>query len=167
MSYRNKTYVCFDADSDIRFYCLMKAWKQNDNTEFNFYNAHEINNIASCSSEETIKKRLRERMNNSKVLLVLVGEKTKNLYRFVRWEIMTALSMGLTVICVNLNHKRQIDQTLCPPILKDVLAIHVSFSPKIVQYALEGWPQQHAGLIKTHNKGPYFYEEKIYSSLGI
>ena len=30
MAYRNKTYVCFDADSDIRYYNLMKAWKEND-----------------------------------------------------------------------------------------------------------------------------------------
>jgi hypothetical protein len=33
MAYRNKTYVAFDGDSDIRYYRLMKAWKQNDNTE--------------------------------------------------------------------------------------------------------------------------------------
>lgn len=34
MPYRNKTYVAFDADSDIRYYRLMKAWKQSDNSEF-------------------------------------------------------------------------------------------------------------------------------------
>ena len=37
MAYRNKTYVCFDGDTDMRYYNLMKAWKQNDNTDFNFY----------------------------------------------------------------------------------------------------------------------------------
>lgn len=44
MAYRNKVYVSFDADSDIRYYYLMKAWKQGDNTSFNFYDAHDVNN---------------------------------------------------------------------------------------------------------------------------
>ena len=43
MAYRNKVYVSMDADNDLHYYYLMKAWKQNDNTEFNFYDAHEIN----------------------------------------------------------------------------------------------------------------------------
>ena len=30
MSYRNKTYVAFDGDNDIKYYWLMKAWKQTD-----------------------------------------------------------------------------------------------------------------------------------------
>ena len=35
MAYRNKTYVAFDADSDIRYYRLMTAWKQSDYSDFN------------------------------------------------------------------------------------------------------------------------------------
>ena len=44
MSYKNKVYVSMDADNDLRYYYLMKAWKQNDNTDFNFYDAHDLNN---------------------------------------------------------------------------------------------------------------------------
>lgn len=40
--YRNKTYVAFDADSDIRYYRLMKAWKQSENSEFNFLNSDDL-----------------------------------------------------------------------------------------------------------------------------
>ena len=29
MSYRNKTYVAFDGDNDIKYYWLMRAWKKN------------------------------------------------------------------------------------------------------------------------------------------
>ena len=43
MAYRNKIYVSMDADSDIHYYYLMKAWKQNDVTWFNFYDAHDVN----------------------------------------------------------------------------------------------------------------------------
>ena len=28
MAYRNKVYVSMDADNDLRYYYLMKAWKQ-------------------------------------------------------------------------------------------------------------------------------------------
>jgi hypothetical protein len=31
-TYTNKTYVAFDADSDIRYYRLMQAWKKNNLT---------------------------------------------------------------------------------------------------------------------------------------
>ena len=43
MAYRNKTYVAFDGDNDMRYYQLMKAWNQNDSTSFNFHDAHDIN----------------------------------------------------------------------------------------------------------------------------
>ena len=42
MPYRNKVYVAFDGDRDIHYYRLMKAWKQNDYTDFNFYDAHDL-----------------------------------------------------------------------------------------------------------------------------
>ena len=45
MAYKNKVYVSMDADNDLRYYYLMKAWKQSDHTSFNFYDAHDINNI--------------------------------------------------------------------------------------------------------------------------
>lgn len=58
MAYRNKTYVCFDGDTDMRYYNLMKAWKQNDNTEFNFYDAHDLNSARDTSLEQSIKNQL-------------------------------------------------------------------------------------------------------------
>ena len=118
MAYKNKTYVCFDADNDIKYYNLMKAWKENDSVAFNFHNAHEINNLREWSSEETIKRRLRERLANTKVLVVLIGESTRNLYKYVRWEIEYAVNNDIPIIGVNLNGKRKRDD-LCPPIMRD------------------------------------------------
>lgn len=54
MAYKNKVYVSMDADNDLRYYYLMKAWKQSDHTSFNFYDAHDINNIYD-KSEASIK----------------------------------------------------------------------------------------------------------------
>lgn len=61
MAYRNKTYVCFDGDTDIKYYNLMKAWKQNDNTDFNFYDAHDLNTAYDSSKEESIKKAIKRK----------------------------------------------------------------------------------------------------------
>lgn len=165
MAYRNKTYVAFDGDNDIRYYNLMKAWKQNDYTDFNFYDAHDLNTARDTSLETTIKAKLKERMNNSKVFVLLVGEHTKNLYRFVRWEIEQALSMNLPIIVVNLNGKRQIDADLCPPILKDKLAIHISFGAKIMQYALENWPNSYVTKSMQGDTANYRYPDTVYDGL--
>lgn len=167
MAYRNKTYVCFDADNDIRYYRLMQAWKQNDNTDFDFYNAHDLNIINPDDSEETKKRKLRERLKNSKIFIVLVGDRTKYQIKYVRWEIETALDMGLPIIVSNLNGKRHFDSNLCPPILEDKLAIHVSFNAKIIQFALENWETEHYQHVREGKSVPYYYSDSIYSNLGL
>ena len=103
MAYRNKTYVCFDGDSDIHYYRLMQAWHQSDHTQFNLYNAHDLNRARDSSLETSIKRQLRERLHNTNVFVVLIGEKTRYLYKFVRWEMEQALSLDLPIIGVNLN----------------------------------------------------------------
>ncbi len=167
MAYSNKTYVAFDADNDIHYYRLMQAWKQSDNNSFNFYDAHDINNLRQWSSEETIKLRLRERLNNTKVFVLLVGEQTKYLYKFVRWEIEQALKLNLPIICVNLNGQRSIDNDRCPPILKGELALHVSFNAKIIEKALIRWETLHYENKKSGKTGDFYYDADYYKSLGL
>jgi len=167
MAFRNKTYVCFDGDEDMKYYRLMQAWKANDNVEFNFHDAHDLKQCRDSSNEETIKRSLRERMNNSKLLIVLVGEKTKNLFKFVRWEIETAMSLGIPIIVVNLNGSRVFDADRCPPILKSELAIHVPFNMKIIQYAIDHWRDSHMEIFMENNTCPHNYKESIYKTLGV
>ena len=166
MAYRNKTYVAFDGDNDINYYYLMKAWKQSDNTNFDFYDAHDINTARDASSEETIKRRLRERMNNSKVFVLLIGEHTKNLYKFVRWEIETALALGLPIISVNLNNSKKQDDR-CPAIIRNELAIYIPFKQAIMQYALENWPNSHSSYKQAGKSGAYTYNDSVYKSFGL
>jgi hypothetical protein len=61
MAYRNKTYICFDGDTDMNYYRLMQAWKDNENHDFNFHNAHDLNTSRDSSQEESIKRQLRDR----------------------------------------------------------------------------------------------------------
>jgi len=167
MAYRNKTYVSFDADNDIHYYRLMQAWKQSDNTNFNFYDAHELNRLLPTSSEETMKRKLRERLLNSKTFIVLVGKQTRYLFKFVRWEMEQALKLDIPIIAVNLNGKRKMDSDRCPPIIRDELAIHISFNARIVQHALEHWENRHFELKRKGESGPYYYKQNVYERLGL
>lgn len=167
MAYRNKTYVCFDADTDILHYRLMCAWKENEKIAFDFRNAHDLNVLRKDSSEETIKRKLRERLAGTMVFVVLVGENTKYLYKFVKWEIEYAVEKDIPIIVVNLNKQRSKDADLCPPIIRDHLAIHVSYHQSIIDHALNNWPSEHAAHRKAKEGGPYHYAAQIYDGLGI
>lgn len=144
MSYRNKTYIIFDADNDMNYYRLMTAWKENEKIEFNFHNAHDLNNLRNGSNEETIKRKLRERMINSKQAIVLVGDYTKNLYTFVKWEIEIALEMDIPIIAVNID-KANTSTGKTPPILKkDAYFLNVPFELEKIKYALDNFPSSYA-----------------------
>lgn len=167
MPYRNKVFVSFDGDNDINYYRLMLAWKQSDHTTFNFYNAHDVSSARDTSLEETIKRSLRLRLKETKVFVLLVGKSTKYLYKFVKWEIEQALAMGLPIICVNLNGTRHQDATNCPAVLRGELAMHVSFNTKIIEFALDHWPAQFTQLKAQNSTGPYYYNDQIYTNLGL
>lgn len=170
MVYRNKTYIAFDGDNDIHYYYLMKAWKHNQRdffSDFNFYDAHDINFARDSSREESIKTQLKKRLDETKLFVLLIGNNTKYLYKFVRWEIEEAIKREIPIIAVNLNGKRVMDSNLCPPILQVQLAIHISFSQKIIEYALEKWGEQYQNLKKSGNSGPHQYDERTYKALGL
>ena len=167
MAYRNKAFVSFDGDNDIHYYRLMTAWKQNDNTPFNFQDAHDINTALDRSTEDTIKTRLRERLNNSKVVISLIGEQTRYLHKFVRWELEQAIKMNLPIIGVNLNWMKSLDSNRCPPVLRDELVVYISFNMKILQHALENWPDEYSRLKKEGKTGSYYYSSDIYARLGL
>ena len=167
MAYRNKVYISFDGDNDIHYYRLMQAWKQNDNTDFNFYNAHDLNTARDSSQEESIKRQLRIRFQNTKTFVILIGESTRYLYKFVRWEMEQALALDLPIIGVNLNGLRYQDSEKCPPIIRDELAIYISYNAAILQYALETWPMKHSSLKLQGKSGPYYYKQSHYQALGL
>ena len=167
MAYRNKTYVCFDGDTDIRYYRLMQAWHQSDRTRFTLYNAHDLNTARDTSQPESIKRQLRERLLNTKVFVVLIGERTRYLTRFVRWEMEQALKLGLPIIGVNLNGLRSRDAARCPPTIRDEVAIYISFNAAILQFALEHWPDSHRMYLAKGESGPFFYKSAIYGRLGL
>jgi len=167
MPYRNKCYACFDGDEDIHYYRLLTAWAANDRFGFTFNDAHDLTQARDSSTEESIKRSLRTRLNNTREFLLLIGKNTKNLYRFVRWEIETAINLDIPIIAVNLNGKRDFDPDLCPPILRHELAIHIPFGQKIIEHALAEWPEIHAQFAKQKSREPKHFMDSVYKKLGI
>lgn len=166
MSYRNKTYVIFDGDNDMWAYAYMKGWKENENIDFNFYDAHDIRPLTDRALEETVKRRLRERMASAKQAIVLIGENTKNLYRFVRWEMELSLKKDIPIVAVNLNGKRQMDSDRCPSIIRDEYLVHISFKMKIIKYALDNFPTVYHSR-DPEEKGDRYYINEVYEKLGL
>lgn len=166
MGYRNKTYIAFDGDNDMHWYRLMTAWKANDGFSLNFHNAHDLNTARDSSQEESIKRQLRERFANSKLLIVLIGENTRYLTKFVKWELEVALKLGLPIVGVNLNGSRSIDER-CPPTIKSELVIYVPFKHKIIEHALDTWPAEFSHYRKDGKTGPFYYIQDVYTRLGL
>lgn len=166
MSYKDKTYVIFDGDEDYWAYARMKGWNQLPNIDFDFDNAHDINNLRDGSSEETVKRKLRERFKFAKQVIVLIGKKTKNLHRFVRWELDVALGLELPIIAVNLNGERSIDLDLCPPIIRDEYVVHISYKMRIIKYAMENFPSFYARRAPNAS-GALYYPDQVYKNLDL
>lgn len=160
-------YVVFDGDKDMWAYRFMRGWTANERVDFELDDAHELGSqITDRASEETIKRRLRSRMARSDVILVLVGESTRYLYRFVRWELEFARELGLPIVVVNLNGLRECDEDRCPPIIRDATAVHVPFKAKIIAYALEHFPDEYAERDEDDD-GPRYYPPSVYRKLGL
>src|SRR5665213_3515639 len=160
MAYRNKTYIAFDGDEDIHYYRLMTAWKAHDGFSLNFQDAHDLNTARDSSEEEGIKRQLRERFANSKLFAVLIGEKTRYLTRFVKWEMEVALRLDLPIIGVNLNGSRTRD-TRCPPTIRDELVVYVPFAHDIIEYAMDNWPASHKSHKSQGHSGPFEYKDEV------
>lgn len=147
-----RTFVGFSS-TDINYYWLMKAWKENENIDFNFTDCQLHNDIKS-DDENYVKRKCRERINMAGKFIQLIGEDTRYRYKYVRWEAEVAIEKGCTIIGVNLDGSKGIVEMTCPPIIRDIGAIFVPFSPYIIKYALENY--------KMDESDNYYYKDEVY-----
>ncbi len=145
----------------------MKAWKQSDYTSFTFSDAHDLNYAFDSSQRESILAQLRTRFDSSKTFVILIGDRTRLLRKFVPWEIDQAISRKLPIICVNLSNLREMDSQRCPDKLKVALAIHIPFGQKILEYALDNWPASAESHRKAGQTGPFHFKPEVYTRLGL
>jgi len=167
MSYKNKTYIIFDGDNDKWAYARMKGWKALKNIDFDFENAHDAYPLTDRANDETyIKSILRKRFATAAQVVVIIGEKTKNLYKYVRWELEVVQELGLPIIAVNLNGKRTQDSQLCPAIIKDEYVVHIPFKLQIIKYALDNFPSEFKKK-ETKAVGSRNYPDTVYDKLDL
>lgn len=162
-------YVVFDGDKDRWAYAYMRGWTTNNRVDFEFKDAHDLDNMTGrAQNEQYVKSHLKPRMEASGCILVMIGEKTRYQYRYIRWELELAIDLDLPIIGVNLNGKREIDPDLCPPIIRTHCVVHISYQKDIIKYALANWPAEYRRLdAVTRAQGPRFYYEWVYKDLGL
>lgn len=148
-------YIVFDGDNDHWAYSYMNGWKKNRNIDFTFQNAHDLDNMTSRAQDELyVKSKLKERMNQSTAVVVLIGESTKNLFKYVRWELELALDLGLPIIAVNLNKKNRQDYERCPAIIRDNgCVVHIPYELAAIKHAMANWPREFSGLTTAERSG--------------
>jgi hypothetical protein len=98
-------------------------------------------------------------------MLVLVGENTKNLHKFVRWEQEVALSMGIPIVAVYLNKSESRDNSVCPPIIRDELVLHIPYKLATCRWAIDNWPTQYEKYKKEGSKEAYHISANLLAKL--
>lgn len=100
MAYRNGSYVAFHANgtnipggkSDIDYYNLLKAWSAKTSDDFTMCNSHEKTAaVRDTSSSERLMSVLRERLKNSKNMVLIIGTTTKLDDDWIPFEISEAV----------------------------------------------------------------------------
>lgn len=169
MAYRNKTFVSF-ASEDLGHYNLMRAWRSNENIDFDFHDAHDLNTALDTSQPDTIRRRLRERLANTKQVVLLVGDDTRAVAarqsRFLFYEVEVIKRLELPVVFANLNRSRDAEDARLPRELLTEYTLSVSFQPTIIKKALDDWVERYPEGRKTKS-GPHFYKARVYQALGL
>lgn len=153
-------YRCFVgfSSTDKKYFDLMKAWKANQNHEFDFIDC-QLDQEINSEDETYIKRKCRERIDMASTFIQLIGEDTKYKYKYVRWEAEIAKEKDCRIICVNLNNDKSCNNDTCPAVLNNIGAIFVPFKEKIIQYAITNY--------EKNNSGNWYYKSEFYKSLGL
>lgn len=152
----SRTFVGFSS-TDIHYYRLMLAWKENEKIDFNFTNC-QLGQEVNSENEAYIKRKCRERIDMAGTFIALIGQDTRSKHKYVRWEMEVAKEKNCRIIGVNLDQSRQMVDATCPPIIRDSGTLFVPFSPKIVAFALKHW--------EGKTKSNWHYADDIYRQLG-
>src|SRR5687767_10394973 len=99
MAYRSGTYVAFHAGgtsdptaSDIKYYNLLRAWKELEDVDFRFIDSHEkAGAVRDVSKKQRLRTVLSERLRNSRNMVLVVTALTQQDTDWVPFEIAYAV----------------------------------------------------------------------------
>lgn len=182
MAYRNGTYIAFHAngtnipiDSDIKYFNLLKAWTAKTDDDFSLINSHDKTSaVRDTSLRTTLQNRLRERLRNSKHLLLIIGETTKYDTDWVPHEIEYAVdNCNIPIIVAYTGEEYILDPKkysyLWPKALKDRIengkasCIHIPFKKEPLKDAISQFSHNN----KPKGGGLGYYSIESYKHFGI
>ena len=99
MAYRSGTYIAFDGLgqtnptlSDFRYYATMQAWASHKNIDFKYVDSHDKTcAVRDTSLRTTLESRIRERLANSKNVVVILSSDTRKSGSMLTYEIEQAV----------------------------------------------------------------------------
>ena len=98
---RTRTYIAFDGDTDLMSYRTFQAWSADPSHPFYLNDAHDLNYARDDSLPQSIINQLRERLEASKHLVLIIGSATNHNRRgILQYEIRYALRHALPIILV-------------------------------------------------------------------
>jgi len=153
----SRVFVGFSSDNK-HYFDLMKAWKKNENMDFDFIDL-QLDKAINSDNESYIKGLIRNKITRSGTFIQIIGNNTKSKHKYVRWEAEVAIEKNCRLICVNINGNREINEILTPPILKNKGAIFVPFKANIINYALEHFQKK--------VDDDWHYKNTVYTELGL
>ena len=95
--------------------------RENDKIDFNFYDAHDLFVAKDTSTRDTIKRRLRERLNVEQVVRGSADAKEKggDNYSFLAHEIDVIQEFDLPIVIANSDGGRYVNNSFIPKPLLD------------------------------------------------
>lgn len=182
MAYRNGTYVAFNgngeknpAKSDFRYYNLLKAWKNSENIEFTFSDSHEKTySVKDDSLKQTLRTRLKERMKNSKNMLLILSDDTNWDRGELNYEIELAVDkFDIPIIAVYPDFLYILDPSALrkywPKSLQERIdnetakCIHIPFKEELIFSAIS----QFSINDDTIDLPLAYYDKQVYINLGL
>lgn len=182
MAYRNGTYIAFHAndtpnptESDMKYYNTLRMWKVREDNDFNFINSHDkTGSVRDTSKKATLERSLKERLNNSKNMILIIGDTTWQDTDWVPMEIAYAVDVcKIPIIAAYPGYNwilapAQLSQ-LWPKALADRISngtahvIHIPFRQEPLTSAVSQFDLTHFPL----GGGLGYYSREAYSSWGI
>ena len=90
--------------------------------------------------------------------VLLIGKDTKLKTTYVQPEVEAAVEKGCSMIAVNIDHCRGVHPVNTPAFIKDVGAIFIPFSSRIMSFALADHPPK--------PRGDFVYTDDFYRDHG-
>jgi hypothetical protein len=156
-----RTFVGFSSADKYR-YDLMTAWKANENIPFDFAD-FQLNDAIDSTDEYYIKSRIRPKIVRSDTYALIIGADTFMKTTYVKWEVEVAIETGCRLIGVNLNANRFV-HPLTPRFFLNKGALHVPYSPHILEQALKPWNR--SPHPPDANWGDWSFYDSVYTGIG-